>query len=111
MIILKYLYALPGFLRKVYGILSAQLVLSVLLAAFCLSVPSAKDFVQSRSVMVPHKVIIIVNVHFPPFFLCGSASLRSKVKLGAFTLLGVSYLIWVLNNEWILFFCFLFAIW
>ncbi|EDO48159.1 predicted protein [Nematostella vectensis] len=37
-----------GFLRKVYGILSAQLGLTILVSALFMSTPAIKDFVQSR---------------------------------------------------------------
>ena len=41
-----------GFLRKVYGILTAQLILSVLVALVCMSVPSVREFVQTRYILV-----------------------------------------------------------
>ncbi|XP_001640222.3 protein lifeguard 4 [Nematostella vectensis] len=37
-----------GFLRKVYGILSAQLGLTILISALFMNTPAIKDFVQSR---------------------------------------------------------------
>ena len=37
-----------GFLRKVYGILTAQLVLTVLVVLVCIAVPSCKTLVQGR---------------------------------------------------------------
>ena len=37
-----------GFLRKVYGILSAQLILTVVIAGICIAVPPLKGFVQTR---------------------------------------------------------------
>lgn len=38
----------PGFLRKVYGILTAQLVLTVVVAATCMMVPPVKDLILMR---------------------------------------------------------------
>lgn len=43
-----YLYLILGFLRKVYGILSAQLILTVIIAGICIAVPPVKGFVQTR---------------------------------------------------------------
>ena len=38
----------PGFLRKVYGILSAQLGLTILIGALFMYTPTIKGFVQQR---------------------------------------------------------------
>ena len=43
-------YSFAGFLRKVYGILTAQLGLTVLVVLLCLAVPSCKAVVQGRCV-------------------------------------------------------------
>ena len=45
-------FLLPGFLRKVYGILSVQLLATTLTAAFFLLNDSMKSFVQKRYVRV-----------------------------------------------------------
>ena len=41
-----------GFLRKVYGILTAQLLLTVAVSVLCLFVPQVKGFVQTRCACV-----------------------------------------------------------
>ncbi len=42
--------SIVGFLRKVYGILTAQLLFTVLVCGVCMFVPAIKDVVQSRYV-------------------------------------------------------------
>lgn len=43
------LLSVSGFLRKVYGILTAQLGLTVLVVVVCLAVPQCKALVHGRS--------------------------------------------------------------
>lgn len=43
------LHVVSGFLRKVYGILTAQLGLTVLVVMLCLVVPQCKALVHGRS--------------------------------------------------------------
>ena len=43
-----------GFLRKVYGILSAQLALTVVIAGICIAVPPVRAFVHARYVCPGH---------------------------------------------------------
>ena len=47
-----------GFLRKVYGILTAQLLLTVAVSVLCLFVPQVKQFVQTRCVCENESVIV-----------------------------------------------------
>ena len=49
----NYFYACLGFLRKVYGILTSQLLITVIIATACISLPQLKGFVQSR--LVPQR--------------------------------------------------------
>lgn len=48
-----------GFLRKVYGILTAQLFITVLIGAVCITVPQVRATVQARYVQ---KALIVVNI-------------------------------------------------
>ena len=43
---------LAGFIRKVYGILSAQLGLTILVAGLFMYTSSIKEFVQTRLLMI-----------------------------------------------------------
>lgn len=48
-----------GFLRKVYGILTAQLLITVLIGAVCITVPQVRAAVQGRYVQ---KALIVVDI-------------------------------------------------
>ena len=55
-----------GFLRKVYGILSAQLLFTTLVGLLCVTVEPVKVFIQGRSVkfvfVLLHLLILAVKV-------------------------------------------------
>lgn len=52
-----------GFLRKVYGILTAQLFITVLIGAVCLTVPQVRATVQARYVQKALIVVDITHLH------------------------------------------------
>jgi len=81
-----------SFLRKVYGILTAQLVLSVVIAVVCLSVPQVKGFVQTSPVfsfgtMIATFVVLIALIfkrHDAPsnYYLLLTFTLLEGISLG-----------------------------
>ena len=52
-----------GFLRKVYGILTAQLLITVLIGAVCITVPQVRATVQGRYVQKAPIVVDITHSH------------------------------------------------
>lgn len=52
-----------AFLRKVYGILLAQLGLSVVIGVLCMYVTTLKDFLQGRYVYYQHTVEMAVRTY------------------------------------------------
>lgn len=81
-----------GFLRKVYGILSAQLLFTVLVCGVCMLVTPVKDFVQTHDVLVFLAMIstfvvlfaLIFKRHESPtnFYLLGIFTVLESFTLG-----------------------------